>query len=82
MVEAGEVRRDGSVTLLFETGGDVYSIGGPDVMELELDVHGGRVVRARISHSLVEILATGCLWIGLETKQPALQAEQQQSTST
>ncbi len=63
MVEAGELGRDGSVTLLLETGGDIHCIGGPDVMELELDVHGGRVVRARISHSLVEILATGCLWI-------------------
>jgi len=63
MVEAGELSRDGSVALLLETGGDIYSIGGPDVMELELDVHGGRVVRARISHSLVEILAVGCLWI-------------------
>lgn len=63
MVEADELGRDGSVTLLLETGGDIHCIGGPDVMELELDVQEGRVVRARISHSLVEILATGCLWI-------------------
>jgi len=34
MVEAGELGCDGSITLSLETGGDIYSIGGPDVMEL------------------------------------------------
>ena len=63
MVENGEIDENGDISLLFETGGDVFSLGGPDTMELRLVVQDKKVTQAYISHSLVEILATGELWI-------------------
>ena len=63
MVENGEIDRDGDISLVFEMGGDVFSLGGPDTMELRLVVQDKKVRQAYISHSFVEILATGELWI-------------------
>jgi len=51
------------IELFFESGGSPSSIGGPDITELKLKVEDGKVVDAYFSHSLVEILATGKLWI-------------------
>jgi len=64
MVASGEIGVDNSqVELSFESGGSSSSIGGPDITELQLKVEGGKAVEAYFSHSLVEILATGELWI-------------------
>ena len=62
MVENGEIDRDGDISLTFEMGGDVFSFGGPDTMELRLVVQDKQVRQAYISHSFVEILATGEVW--------------------
>jgi len=66
MVERGEIERsDGTVELSFESGGDISSIGGPDLTSLKLQVKTGKVVNASFSHSRVEILATGRLTLKL-----------------
>ena len=52
-----------SLQLAFESGGTPSSIGGPDLTRLQLMVIDGKVVKASFSHSLVEILAIGQLWI-------------------
>ncbi len=60
MVEKSEISSEKSpVKLLFESGGDQNSIGGPDLTELKLTISDGVVTEAYFSHSLVEILATG-----------------------
>ncbi|MCK4411038.1 hypothetical protein KAV67_02020, partial [Candidatus Bipolaricaulota bacterium] len=62
MVEQGEVElSDGTLELFFESGGDISTIGGPEVTTLKLQIKAGRVVDASFSHSLVEILAMGTL---------------------
>jgi len=62
MVERGEVElSDGTLELSFESGGDVSSIGGPEVTTLKLQMEAGKTVNASFSHSLVEILAVGTL---------------------
>jgi len=62
MVERGEVElSDGTLELSFESGGDVSSIGGPELTTLKLHIKAGKVVDASFSHSLVEILAAGTL---------------------
>lgn len=62
MVEQGEVElSDSTLEFHFESGGDISSIGGPEVTTLKLQIKAGRVVDASFSHSLVEILAMGTL---------------------
>jgi hypothetical protein len=64
MVEKREIRADQPQTeLLFESGGDEHSIGGSDFTQLKLSISNGKVADAYFSHSLVEILATGKVWI-------------------
>jgi len=64
MLEMGEIEgKDGEIELLFESGGDARSIGGPDLTHLKLTINNGRVTNAHFSHSLVEILAAGKVWI-------------------
>lgn len=63
MVENGEIDENGDISLLFETGGDIFSLGGSDTTELRLVIRDRKVTQAFISHSLVEIVATGKLWI-------------------
>lgn len=64
MIERGEIRMaEGRLQLAFESGGSPSSIGGPDLTRLQLTVRDGKVVEASFSHSLVQILATGQLWI-------------------
>ena len=64
MVESGEIGSDtNEIELFFESGGCSSSIGGPDLTRLKLKIRNGNVVGAVFSHSLVEILATGKLWI-------------------
>ncbi len=62
MVEQEEVElSDGALELYFESGGDISTIGGPQVTTLKLHIKAGKVVDAGFSHSLVEILAMGTL---------------------
>ena len=64
MVESGELEGSSDeIELSFESGGSCSVIGGPDITKLKLRVKDGRVIDAYFSHSLVEILATGKLWI-------------------
>lgn len=53
----------GKVEFRFESGGSPFNIGGPDLTTVKLYVKKGRVVSAAFSHSLVEILATGKIYI-------------------
>jgi proline racemase len=64
LIESGELEEPKeSLQLAFESGGSPSSIGGPDLTRLQLTVRDGKVVEASFSHSLVQILATGQLWI-------------------
>jgi len=64
LIERGEIKiAEGRLQLAFESGGSPSSIGGPDLTRLQLTVKDGKVAEASFSHSLVEILATGQLWI-------------------
>lgn len=64
LIESGELEEPKeSLQLAFESGGTPSSIGGPDLTKLQLTVRDGKVVEANFSHSLVQILATGQLWI-------------------
>ncbi len=63
MLENGEIDENGNISLLFEAGGDVFRLDGPETIELRLVVQDRKVTQAYISHSLVEIVATGKLWI-------------------
>jgi len=60
MIERREIEMaEGRLQLDFESGGSPSSIGGPDLTMLQLTVRDGKVVEASLSHSLMEILATG-----------------------
>ena len=64
MVENGEIdSTKKELELSFESGGTPSAIGGPDLSTLKLRVANGKVIEANFSHSLVEILATGRLWL-------------------
>ncbi len=64
MVEGGEIERDSDeIELSFESGGSPSTIGGPDITKLRLKIKDGKVIEAYFTHSAVEILATGKLWI-------------------
>ena len=64
MVEGGEIERDSDeIELSFESGGSPSTIGGPDITKLRLKVKDGKVIEAYFTHSVVEILATGKLWV-------------------
>jgi len=63
MVENGEIDRNGSISVTLETGGDIFSLGGPNTIELGLVIEDKKVVQAHISHSFVQIVATGKLWM-------------------
>lgn len=63
MVEKGHLPGDGTATLVAESGGGIDCIGGPEETTLDLEIGSGRVKSASFSHSLVEILATGHLWL-------------------
>ena len=65
MAESGEINysESGSAQLLFESGGSTFQIGGPDITTLELELQDRKVTKAAFNHSLVEIVATGQLWI-------------------
>ncbi|MCF7890854.1 hypothetical protein K9M78_06505 [Candidatus Bipolaricaulota bacterium] len=63
LVERGSITGPGELELEFESGGGEESIGGPEITNVTLEVESGRVKSARFSHSLVEILAVGKLYL-------------------
>jgi len=54
---------NGTAELSFESGGSSLEIGGPDLTKLRLTMKDGKVIDACFSHSLVEILAVGQVWL-------------------
>lgn len=63
MLERGELQAlNGSAKLLLESGGDI-TLGGPEISELLMKIRGDKVIDAFFSHSAVEILATGKIYI-------------------
>lgn len=68
LIESGELLShlnsfSGSPCLKLEAGGGI-ELGGPDITELFLQIDGGGVCGASFTHSLVEITATGRVWVG------------------
>ncbi len=61
--QEGLLGEGGQLELDFESGGEETSIGGPEITRVGLELNGGRVASARLSHSLVEILSTGELYL-------------------
>lgn len=53
---------NGRVSLRFDSGGGPF-LGGPETTEVKMLVENGRVKHAEFSHSLVEITATGKVWL-------------------
>lgn len=63
MVESGDVEtRNGVANVLFEVGSKRV-IGEPEISELRMKVAGGKVVDAEFSHSKIEIIATGKVYL-------------------
>lgn len=67
LICSGELERrrglpEGKIKLNLEAGGSIQ-LGGPDVTEVFLDISGGILAGASFSHSLVEITATGKLYL-------------------
>jgi proline racemase len=65
--ESGEMKDrgvpdEGPAMLRFETGGGP-NLAGPEVTELSMTLRRGRPVKARFSHSKVEVTADGRLWL-------------------
>jgi len=63
MLENKQIGGKDEVELSFESGGNPFAIGGPDITKLKLGIKNGKVVEAYFSHSPVQILATGKLWV-------------------
>jgi len=64
MVENGDIKTDtGEAEISFESGGSPFMIGGPDLTKVELKIKNKRVIEGSFSHSVVDILATGKIWI-------------------
>ncbi|MBS3788368.1 hypothetical protein KGY79_09270 [Candidatus Bipolaricaulota bacterium] len=63
LVERGSIDGAGELELDFESGGSAESIGGPEVTNVTMEVESGKVKRAKFSHSQVEILAFGELYL-------------------
>ncbi|MCF7875427.1 hypothetical protein K9M06_00075 [Candidatus Bipolaricaulota bacterium] len=63
MHEAGLLAEEGRLKPKFETGGDSSSIGGPEETVVEFGYRSKELSSVRFSHNLVEILATGELYL-------------------
>jgi len=64
IAERGNVLpRNGTAELTFASGGSRSEIGGPDLTKLWLTSKDGKVTDASFSHSPIEILATGKIWL-------------------
>jgi len=63
IVETRKRGHTGEMEFRFESGGSPFCIGGPDLTSVKLNVQEGRVTSASFSHSLVEILTTGEIYL-------------------
>ncbi len=63
IVKRGESDGSGTGKLRFGSGGRERKIGGPETTSVECRVEDGRVKRISFSHSLVELLARGTLYL-------------------
>jgi len=64
IAERGDVLpHNGSAQLTFASGGSCSEIGGPDFTKVWLTIEDGKVTDASFSHSWIEILATGKIWL-------------------
>lgn len=63
LVERESLPGNGRVELDFESGGDGYSIGGPDLTRVTIEVESGRIRSAGFTHDNVEIVAAGKLYL-------------------
>ena len=64
IAERGNVLpHNGTAELTFASGGSSSEIGGPDLTKLWLTIEDSKVIDASFSHSPVEILATGKIWL-------------------
>ncbi len=54
--------QEGIVNLKLESGGS-FGLGGPDITEIFLEISGGELTGASFTHSLVEITATGKVYL-------------------
>jgi hypothetical protein len=73
MVERGDVKiKDGSVNLVFEWGSKSISKDpyGLRTSLLKMNIKKGKVVSASFSHSVVELLATGKIYIPTRSLEP------------
>lgn len=55
--------RNGTAELTFRSGGSSAEIGGPDLTKVCLRIKAGKVIEASFTHSPIEILAVGRLWL-------------------
>ena len=63
MLERGELTGQGDIELSFECGGDTVHMGGPDLTGLHIQMESGAIKNIMLTHSRVEILAEGRLWM-------------------
>ena len=64
IAERGNVLpHNGTAEFTFASGGSSSEIGGPDLTKLWLTIEDSKVIDASFSHSPVEILATGKIWL-------------------
>jgi diaminopimelate epimerase len=54
--------RDGVLSLRFDSGGAPV-LGGPETTQVNVRILDGRIVTAEFTHSLVEIVSTGKVWL-------------------
>ena len=55
--------RNGTAELTFRSGGSRAEIGGPDLTKVCFRIKAGKVIEASFTHSPIEILAVGRLWL-------------------
>lgn len=63
LAESGEVSGSGTGELEFASGGEKEVLGGPESTRVEFQLTGGRVESISFTHSLVEVLARGELFL-------------------
>jgi hypothetical protein len=58
----GRGLKDGVLSFRFESGGAPV-LGGPETTQVTVEVRDGRVMTAEFTHSLVEIVSAGKIWL-------------------
>lgn len=63
MLERGQLPNNGTIRLVAESGGDIDHIGGPEKTTLNMEVKEGKLENISFTHSFVELIARGVLWL-------------------